>query len=235
MGAFPVDAIAILVAAGSGQRMGGAPKAFLPLLGRPLIAYPLRVLEQAPEIQAIVLILPAGSLEEGQALNQVMGLRKVVAVCAGGATRRDSVWAGLEASPPSRWTLVHDGARPCLTPDLIARGLQAARGTGAAIAAIPVADTIKEAGPGGAVLRTPDRSRLYAAQTPQVFATEVLRRAHAEAPPGPATDDSALLEALGWPVHIYAGDPANLKVTTPEDLALAEAILRWRGIVPALS
>jgi 2-C-methyl-D-erythritol 4-phosphate cytidylyltransferase len=195
-----------------------------------MIAYPLRVLQNAPEIDAIILVLPEGQLDRGRSLAVLLGLTKVTAVCPGGAARRDSVLAGLLASPPSRWTLVHDGARPCLTPELVARGLAAARRTGAAIAAVPVQDTIKEVGPGGGVLRTPERSRLYAAQTPQVFATDLLRRAHAEAPPGPFTDDAFLFEALGWPVHVYPGDPANLKITTPEDLVLAEAILRSRDM-----
>lgn len=228
--ALSLEAVAIVVAAGSGQRMGGTPKAFLPVLGLPLIAHPLHALQDVLEIAAIVLVLPEGLLDRGRALALELGAGKVVSVCAGGATRRDSVRAGLSAAPHSRWTVVHDGARPCLTPMLVLQGLDAARGTGAAIAAVPLQDTIKEVGPGGGVVRTLERSRLYAAQTPQVFATELLRRAHDEAPPGPFTDDASLFEALGWPVHVYPGDPANIKVTTPDDVILAEAILRKRGV-----
>jgi 2-C-methyl-D-erythritol 4-phosphate cytidylyltransferase len=210
--------------------MGGAPKAFLPLLDQPLVAYPLQALEETPEVDAVVLVLPVASVEQGRALVKALGLRKVYAVCAGGATRRDSVYAGLLAAPPSQWTLVHDGARPCAMPELFSKGLAAVQATGAVLAAVPVQDTIKEVGPGGVVMRTPERSRLYAAQTPQVFATASLREAHEQAPPDLLLDDASLMEAMGLPVHIYPGDPSNIKVTTPADLVLAEAILRQRRL-----
>lgn len=224
----PLDVVAILVAAGSGQRMGGVEKAFLPIGGIPLLCYSLSVLQASPLIQAVAVVVQGSSVERARSLVQERGFFKVAAVCPGGATRRDSVWAGLEAAPPSAWVLVHDAARPCLTEELIQRGLTAASGTGAAVAAVPVEDTIKEVGPGGAVQSTLDRSRLYAVQTPQVFAREVLRRAHQESPPGPSWDDAALLEALGWPVCVYPGDRTNVKVTAPEDLELVEALLSRR-------
>ena len=226
------ETVAVLVAAGSGQRMGGVPKAFTPLLGRPLISYSLRALEETPQVDAVVLVLPVAAGKAGRELVGSLGLRKVVEICPGGATRRDSVSSGLRAAPTSTWTLVHDGARPCVTPDLFAKGLEVARAAGAAIAAVPVQDTVKEVGPGGAVLRTLDRSHLYAVQTPQVFATRSLLQAHEEAPPDLLLDDASLFEALGWPVHVYAGDPLNIKVTTQGDLALAEAVLRNRGVLP---
>ncbi len=222
---------AIIVAAGSGERMGGVQKAFQPLLGRAMVAYSLRVMEDSPEIDRIVLVVAADSVAKAKSLVAAMDLCKVAAICAGGDTRRASVHAGLEAAPESAFTLIHDGARPCLTPELVARGAAAQGHGGAAIPAVPAQDTIKEVGQGGRVIRTPDRSTLYAAQTPQVFPTALLRRAHAEAAPDLALDDASLFEALGWPVHIFEGDPANIKVTTPIDLVFAEAVLRRRGVV----
>lgn len=229
-----VEAVAILVAAGSGQRMGGVEKAFTHALGRPLITYSLWALEETAEVQAVVLVLPSGAIETGQQLVKQLGLTKVVAVCPGGSTRRDSVYAGLQAAPDSVWTVVHDGARPCVTPDLFIKGLEAARAAGTAVAAIPLQDTMKEVGPGGVVLSTPERSRHYIAQTPQVFPTASLIEAHDRAPYDLLLDDASLFEAMGWPVHVYPGDTANLKVTTPSDIVLAEAILRSRGVAPAV-
>ena len=222
---------AIIVAAGAGERMGGVQKAFQPLLGRAMVAYSLRAMEDSPEIGRIVLVVAANSVSKAESLVSSMSLCKIAAVCAGGNTRRASVRAGLEAAPDSAFTLIHDGARPCVSPELIARGLAAAQDDGAAIPAVPAQDTIKEIGQGGRVIRTPDRAALYAAQTPQVFPTTLLTRAHAEAAPDLVLDDASLFEALGWPVHIFEGDPANIKVTTPIDLAFAEAVLRRRGVM----
>ena len=223
----------IIVAAGSGERMGGVQKAFAPLLGRMMVSYSLRAMEDTSELTNIVLVVASESVQKGESLVSSMGLCKVAAVCAGGATRRASVLAGLQAAPDSEITLVHDGARPCVTPEFVGRGIEAAQEHGAAIPAVPVQDTIKEVGQGGLVARTPDRSTLYAAQTPQVFPTDMLKRAHAEASADLLLDDASLFEALGWPVHIFEGDPSNLKVTTPIDVAFAEAVLRRRGVEPA--
>ncbi|MEX2373014.1 MAG: 2-C-methyl-D-erythritol 4-phosphate cytidylyltransferase, partial [Dehalococcoidia bacterium] len=153
----------------------------------------------------------------------------------GGGGPRDSVAAGIDAAPDAEWYLVHDGARPLLTPALVARVVQAARRTGAAVPGVPVVDTIKR------VRRTPDsrtpdaesieetvdRTALRAVQTPQAFRSDLLRRAHAEVT-ADATDDASMLEALGIPVALVEGDRANLKVTTPADLVLARALLAER-------
>ncbi len=220
----------IIVAAGSGERMGGVQKAFTPLLGREMVAYPLRAMEDSHDVDHIVLVVASDSVEKAASLVSSLGLCKVSAVCAGGNTRRESVLAGLQAAPDgSENTLVHDGARPCITTDLIARGVAAAREHGAGVPAVPVQDTIKEAGQDGRIAATPDRSRLYAAQTPQAFRTELLKRAHAEAPADLVLDDASLVEALGEPVHLFEGDAGNIKVTTPTDVAVAEAILRQQG------
>lgn len=225
----PGDAVGIVVAAGSGERMGGEPKAFIEVLGRPMIMYSLEVLDRSPGVGQIVVVVPADRILEARKIAESVVTSKLVTVCGGGSTRRASVLAGLEAVEERElWTLVQDAARPCLTAELVARGLEAGRGTGAATAAIQSRDTIKEVGSGGVVLRTLDRSKLYQSQTPQVFATETLIRAHREAPPDLLLDDGSLLEAIGFPVHVYEGDPRNLKVTTPADLELVEAVLRKR-------
>jgi len=222
----------IIVAAGSGERMGGVEKAFQLLLGDEMAAYSLRAMEASQDVDHIVLVVASDSVEKAKALVSEMGLCKVSAVRAGGATRRESVLAGLQAVPgDSHLTLVHDGARPCVTTELIARCVAAAREHGAAVPAVPVQDTIKEAGEDRRVVATPDRSRLYAAQTPQAFRTELLKRAHAEAPADLLLDDASLVEALGEPVHLFEGDVGNIKVTTPPDVAVVEAILRQQGTI----
>jgi 2-C-methyl-D-erythritol 4-phosphate cytidylyltransferase len=219
---------AVVVAAGSSRRMGGVDKVFAPLLGRPLVAYSLDALEACSMVDEVVLVLGAGSLEQGRGLVRDCGWRKVRHVCQGGARRQDSVRCGLAAlSPDVRWVLIHDGARPCVTADIVERGLEAALETGAAVAAVPVADTIKVVGPDGNVRQTPPRSELYAAQTPQVFRLDLLLRAY-QASDADATDDAAVVERFGHRVRVFQGSPANLKVTTPDDLTLAEALLRAR-------
>jgi 2-C-methyl-D-erythritol 4-phosphate cytidylyltransferase len=147
----------------------------------------------------------------------------VSAVCPGGPRRRDSVRLGLEALGECRWVVVHDGARPLVTAALIEAGLAAAAETGAAIAAVPLADTLKDVAEDGLIRRTLDRRNLWAAQTPQVFDYDLLREAHRLAE-GDATDDAALVEALGRRVKVFPGSPRNLKVTTAADLALAQAL-----------
>ncbi len=194
-----------------------------------MVTYSLEVLDLSEGIGQIVVVVPANRIREARGVAESVVISKPVTVCAGGSTRRASVLAGLDVVEEREpWTLVQDAARPCLTEKLVARGLEAGHATGAATAAIQSRDTIKEVGPGGAVVGTLDRSRLYQSQTPQVFATEVLIRAHREAPPDLLLDDGSLLEAIGFPVHVYEGDPRNLKVTTPADLELVEAVLRNR-------
>ena len=224
---------AVVVAAGGSQRMSGVDKVFAPLLGKPLVAYSLDALEACPLVDEIALVLSAGNLEQGRGLVRDSGWRKVRHVCLGGARRQDSVGCGLAAlSPDVRWVLIHDGARPCVTPDIVERGLEAALETGAAVAAIPVADTIKVVGPDGHVRQTPPRAELYAAQTPQVFLRDLLVRAY-QASDADATDGAAVVERFGVRVCVFAGAPANLKVTTPDDLTLAEALLRRRLVSAA--
>jgi 2-C-methyl-D-erythritol 4-phosphate cytidylyltransferase len=215
---------AIIVAAGQSSRMDGVDKTFALLHGQPLIVHTLSHFQRSPSVVEIVLVLAPQSLEQGRLMVENYQLGKVSRVCAGGETRQDSVRCGLEALTPCQWVMVHDGARPCLDQSLLERGLAAARDTGAAVAGVPVKDTIKVATPDGLVDNTPPRELLWAAQTPQIFRYDLLLEAHRRSTYS-ATDDAALVEELGHPVRLFLGSYRNLKVTTPEDLALAEVFL----------
>jgi 2-C-methyl-D-erythritol 4-phosphate cytidylyltransferase len=224
-GTASVRAAAVIAAAGQSARMEGLDKLFAPLLGKPLLAHTLFAFESAPQIEAIVLVLSQDSLLRGKALVKEHRFQKVCAICPGGLRRQDSVWNGLQRVPPLPWVAVHDGARPCLTPEVIARGLEEAARFGSAVAAVPVNDTIKVVAD-GQVRETPDRSKLWAVQTPQVFQREALLDAYRRFRDTPVTDDASLMERAGHPVHIYLGSSTNIKVTNPEDLAIAETLLR---------
>jgi 2-C-methyl-D-erythritol 4-phosphate cytidylyltransferase/2-C-methyl-D-erythritol 2,4-cyclodiphosphate synthase len=223
--------VAVVPAAGAGTRLGGArPKQFLPLAGRPLLTRTLMVLEATPQVQAVVVVCPPGAEDETRrACVQPYGLAKVAAVVPGGAQRQDSVAAGVAqaARLGADWLVVHDAARPLARPELFARVLAAAGQTGAAIAAVPAADTVKQAGEGDLAQATLDRSQLWLVQTPQVFRRDLLERALAQATAEGfyATDEAGLVERLGEKVKLVMGSRDNLKITTPEDLALAQGIL----------
>jgi 2-C-methyl-D-erythritol 4-phosphate cytidylyltransferase len=212
---------AVIVGAGAGQRFGG-DKVFAELAGRPLVAHTVAAFEAAPEVEAIVLVLREEMIPRGLALVQEQDWQKVTAVVAGGPRRQDSVAAGLR-QVSAEWVLVHDAARPLVTPDLIAQGLAAAQETGAAIAAVPVRDTVKRVDQ-DRIIATVDRAQLWLAQTPQVFRAELLELALQSA--HEVTDDAAAVEALGVPVRVFLGSERNVKVTTTSDLALAEVLLR---------
>lgn len=220
----------IIVAAGSSTRMEGVDKTFAPLLGQPLISRTLDRFEEFSPVSQIALVLAADSLSLGRALALERDYRKISHICPGGARRQDSVRAGLAALEPCRWVIVHDGARPGLDPALLQRGLEAVATSpdGAAIAGVPVKDTIKVVDKEGVVTDTPLRETLWAAQTPQIFGYDLLCRAH-EAFEGEATDDAMMVETLGFQVSVFPGSYENLKVTTPEDLLVMEAVLRGRG------
>ena len=221
---------AVIVAAGASSRMGGVDKLFASLAGKPLLAHTLAAFEESDCIDGIVLVLLEGNLNIGRQLTQDMGFRKVTAICPGGPRRQDSVCLGLVALGPCDYVLVHDGARPLVSPELIEAGLNAARRFGAAVPVIPLVDTIKERKGDDLIGATVDRSLYWAAQTPQVFRYDLLQEAHAKIATD-VTDDAAMVEALGHPVRIYAGSSSNIKVTCPDDLALAAALLevRMRG------
>lgn len=220
---------AVIVAAGRSTRMDGEDKLWAALRGpdgvdRPLLSYAVGPFQACAAIERIALVVAPEAVERARALVRDEAFDKTCVV-AGGARRRDSVRNGLAALEPCAWVAVHDGARPLLTVELIERGREAARETGAACCALPVPDTVKQSDDAGHIERTLDRSRLWLAQTPQVFRYELLVRAHERAQ-GDATDDAALVEALGVKVQLYPGSPRNLKVTTADDLTLVRALLR---------
>ena len=184
-------------------------------------------LEAFPPVTEIVLVLDSGSLTQGRELVDARGYRKVTHVCPGGKRRQDSVRSGLDALAPCDWVIVHDGARPCLDLPMLERGLAAGQEAGAAVAGVPVKDTIKVVSDQGAVVDTPDRKSLWAAQTPQIFRYDLLRDAHDRCIED-VTDDAMMVESLGHSVKMFLGSYENLKVTTPGDLSLAEAFLKQR-------
>jgi len=215
---------AVIVAAGSGTRMGGADKLFTEVAGRPLLAYAVAAFQECTQVGRIAFVMAPLNLKRGRELVEREGFSKVAALVEGGARRQDSVRLGFEALGACDFVAVHDGARPLVTPDLIERGLEAARETGAAAPAMPLADTVKESGADGIVVRTLDRSRLWAVQTPQVFRYDLLVRAHREVT-AEVTDDAAIVEALGERVRLFEGSRANVKVTTAEDLGYVMWVL----------
>lgn len=223
---------AIVPAAGGGTRIAGVlPKQYLPLAGVPLLTRTLQALRASPRVDSLILVvLPGHEMRCRAEILEPFGL-SADAIVPGGEDRQASVYAGLQrAKVDTDLILVHDGARPFITPAVIQAVVAAAAEVGAAVAAIPVTDTIKVASPDGWLVETPDRGRLWAAQTPQAFRTALLREAHAKALRDGfrSTDDSALVERLGHPVRLVPGSPENLKITTTADLALADQILRAR-------
>jgi 2-C-methyl-D-erythritol 4-phosphate cytidylyltransferase len=211
---------AILVAAGRGERLGlDQPKAFAKLGEDPLLAEPLRRLEESDWVDAIVLVAPPGWEEPAILLAEELGCGKVSACVPGGETRADSVRAGMAEVPADAVVvLVHDAARPLLPEAVIERVLAPlSDGWDGAVPGLPIADTLKRVGDDGAVLETVSRDGLHGVQTPQAFPAEVLRAAVAAG--GDATDCAALVEARGGRVKVVQGDPRLLKVTTADDLA----------------
>jgi 2-C-methyl-D-erythritol 4-phosphate cytidylyltransferase len=217
---------AILVAAGRGERLGlDYPKAFAKLGEDPLLAEPLRRLEDSDWVDAIVVVAPRGWEEPSILLAEELGCGKVNACVPGGATRTDSVRAGLNEVPPDALVvLVHDAARPLLPEDVIERVLAPlSEGWDGAVPGLAVSDTLKRVGADGAVAETVARDSLYAVQTPQAFPADVLRRAIEAG--GEATDCAGLVESAGGRVKIVEGDSQLLKVTTADDLAKIAAWL----------
>ncbi len=219
---------AIIVAAGRGERMGGVDKVFAPLAGKPLLAWVVDVFQSCELIDRIVIVLREEDIKRGEELVADRGWSKVSDVCAGGEERQQSVANGLNLLKDCHWVVIHDGARPLVTEALIKGGLEAAGESGAAIAAVPVTDTIKLAGDDGFVMGTPPRKSLWAVQTPQVFRFDIIKEAHDKAK-GMVTDDAALVERLGYKIKLYTSSYDNIKITTPSDLALAEILLKGGG------
>jgi 2-C-methyl-D-erythritol 4-phosphate cytidylyltransferase len=226
----PATACAVVVAAGRGERFGVGDKVLCPLAGRPLLAHILDAIEAAPSLRDAIVVAGEHTRDAIEDLLVSGGWAKPLAIVVGGSRRQDSVANGVSATPEDAAVIaIHDGARPLVVPRLFELCVDAAALHGAAIAAIPVSDTIKRAR-GGLVEATVARDDLWTAQTPQAFRREVLLAAlaHPIARELTFTDEAGLCEALGYPVAIVPGSRANMKVTVPEDLAIAEALLRSR-------
>jgi 2-C-methyl-D-erythritol 4-phosphate cytidylyltransferase len=218
---------AVIAAAGESQRMGGIDKVFAPLGGKPALARVIETFQKCRLINQIVVVVNAKNIEKCCQLVAEGKWHKVSDVCAGGKRRQDSVAAGLKRLD-CQWVVIHDGARPLVTKELIEGGLKAAQETGAAVVAIPVTDTIKIAGEDRIIRQTPPRQNLWAVQTPQVFSLKIIARAY-EQIEGEVTDDASLVEGLGYKVKLYMGSYDNIKITSPHDLALAEVLLKKHG------
>ena len=222
---------AIVPAAGSSARMGGENKLLMHIGGVPVLIRTLQAIDKTELVTEIIVATREDTMEEVAALVKSAGLRKKVKIVCGGATRTESVLAAaVEADPKSRLLAVHDGARPLVLPEEFDHVIRFACNTYAAAPAVPVTDTVKVADETGLITATPDRSTLFAVQTPQVFQADLLKAALQSALQDGATltDDCAAVERLGKQVYLTTGNRENIKITTPVDIAIAEAILQRR-------
>jgi len=225
----------IIPSAGAGRRMGYKKKPFLPLSGKPVLARTVALFEATPLIETIILVVPGGDEEICRRdIVEPFGFRKVAAIVRGGEERQDSVEAAL-AALTEKWDIivVHDGVRPFATSELIDEVVRTADRDGAAIAAVPVKDTVKEV-VDGTVTRTVPRERLWAVQTPQAFRADHLNEAHRQARRDGfrGTDDAALVERIGVRVSVVEGSYENIKITTPGDIEVGEALLKRGATAP---
>jgi 2-C-methyl-D-erythritol 4-phosphate cytidylyltransferase len=223
---------AIIVAAGKSERMGaGTDKAFLNLGPKPVVAWSLLAFERCGDVDQIVLVVRKDQLIAAKALSRMFGISKLRSIVPGGKERQDSVLAGMkEMDSDTRIVVVHDGARPCVTPETISEVVKIARRSGAGVVGRRIFDTVKYVEKGTTVTRTEDRTKLWAVQTPQAFQTSIIRRAYAELAKSGATvtDDASAVEAIGEPVKIYESNQPNLKITTVDDLQMAAAVVLKR-------
>ena len=221
---------AIIVAGGSGSRMGTrTKKQYLKIKGKEILVYAVECFEKMPEIQEIIVVT---GKEECSAvehlLKETYKLDKVCRVVAGGKERQDSVFNGMQVvNDKAEYVVIHDAARPLITEESVRAGLNTAYMNKATVIAVPVKDTIKVVDQDGKVRNTPDRNTLWSVQTPQIFEKELIMYAHQYAKEHglSVTDDSMLVEAIGVPVYITEGQYTNIKITTPEDMIIAERLL----------
>ncbi len=228
----------VIPAAGSGARMGAAvPKQFLTLAGEPILVRTVRRFLLSDDVDTVVVVVPATHEEQTRQLLEhhlEEGLPDRLIFAVGGATRQESVRAGLHALPPRiDIVLVHDGARPLVSGEVIRRCIAGAREHGAVIAAVPVKDTLKQVAASGRIIRTVDRAHLWQAQTPQAARRDLLEQAHglADASGFTGTDEASLLEHAGQPVFVVQGDEGNIKITRPGDMALAAGLLQGEDMM----
>lgn len=217
----------VIVAAGSSRRMNGEDKILAQIAHKPVLVHVLEPFLKFNEIERIVVVLNRRNLSSVKELLDKYGWDERIVICTGGKRRQDSVLAGLKKLGKFDWVVIHDGARPCVTLDLIKRGLEAAREAGAATAAVPVTDTIKLAGTDMVVRWTMPRESLWQIQTPQVFFYDTLMDAF-QYNEQDVTDEAQLIELTGGRVTLFMGTYDNIKITTPDDLAIAKVLLKKR-------
>ena len=218
---------AIIVAAGKSERMGaGTDKAFLSLGNKPVVAWSLLAFERCADVDRIVLVVRKEQQLAAKAVARMFGISKLVAVVPGGNKRQESVQAGLAAcDADTRFVVVHDGARPCITPDVVSEVVKLAKRVGAATVGRRITDTVKRVEKGTAVSGTEDRDKLWAVQTPQAFHFKILANAYKNLGKNDVTDDCQAVELSGETVRIYENRAPNFKMTTVEDLQIASALL----------
>jgi len=219
---------AVIVAAGSSQRMNGMDKVFAPLGEKTVLARVIDVFQECDSVDQIVVVLSEENISKGEQMAAEGKWSKVTEICRGGERRQDSVMAGLNELSGCEWVVIHDGARPFVTGEMIKQGLEGAQETGAAIAAVPVTDTIKLAGDDKVVQGTPPRQSLWAVQTPQVFRFDIITKAYRQWK-YEATDDARVVEQLGYSVKLYMGSYQNIKITNPDDLIIAGVLWEKYG------
>lgn len=220
---------AIILAAGKSERMGaGVDKAFLSLVNKPVVAWSLIAFERSPEIDRIVLVVRKDQLIASKAVVKMFGISKLFKIVAGGARRQESVQAGLDACDiDTRYVVIHDAARPCVTSDLVSEVVNQAKKSGAVAVGRPVVDTLKSCAKGTTVTETVPREKLWAVQTPQAFQFRILRDAFKKLlPKQDVTDDCQAVELAGGTVKIVESLKPNFKITTVEDLQVAGALLK---------
>lgn len=220
----------IIVAAGKSERIGpNVDKAFLTLGTKLVLAYSLMAFQECSLIDGMILVVRKDRLESARGLIQIFGFSKVKKIVVGGVLRQGSVMNGLaELHDEVRIVAVHDGARPCVTPDLIAETVKSAKRFGSGVAAVKITDTVKEADRGLVISRTVDRAKLWAVQTPQTFKRELLIEAlrKVEKSKATVTDEAAAMELIDQEVHLVPSTWANIKITVPEDIPIAAAMLK---------
>ena len=219
---------AIIVAAGKSERMGsGTDKAFLSLVNKPVVAWSLLAFERCPDIDRIVLVVRKDQLVASKAVVKMFGISKIFKIVSGGARRQDSVKAGLDACDiDTRFVVIHDGARPCVTSDLVSEVVKNVRRFPAVTVGRRITDTVKRVGKGVVVEATEDRERLWTVQTPQAFQVKTIRNAYKDLDKETVTDDCQAVERIGETVKILESRAPNFKITTVEDLQIAGAILK---------
>ena len=216
---------AIILAAGESQRMAGIDKIFTPVLNRPIIDYSISILAECPEISEIVVVLAKSKIETFEVLSGQSNWQKPISYCVGGSRRQDSVMAGLSALNPCDLVIIHDGARPCITKEIVHSAINSVSETGAATAGVPTTDTIKIVNKNAKVISTPLRETLWNIQTPQIFKYELIRKAHLEKPNADVTDDATLMEQMGVVVKVFWGSYSNIKITNARDIYIVESTL----------